>query len=235
MRAARTATALLCTVALAAGVAGCGGSELDYQEVPGPPVGSRSRASRSSTASASGDASADPDADRHGRAGRHHRPERPVGLHRRLEDTTDTGDDVAATARPAPTAAARPRPRTRTPRPTTPPRRPVPTHSSSRTSAPRTPAPAERPQSAQFGRLAASSAPSAAADKRRDTLMRGRLRRSRLDSRSPHAGLPARPLPAASRRACGARARIGGRGGRRRRPLRADERAPRRPRGGTRY
>ena len=39
MRAARTATALLCTAALAAGAAGCGGSEVDYQEVPGPPVG----------------------------------------------------------------------------------------------------------------------------------------------------------------------------------------------------
>ena len=38
MRAARTATALLCTVALAAFATGCGGSELDYEEVPGPPV-----------------------------------------------------------------------------------------------------------------------------------------------------------------------------------------------------
>jgi hypothetical protein len=38
MRAARPATALLCTVAFAAGLAGCGGSELDYQEVPGPPT-----------------------------------------------------------------------------------------------------------------------------------------------------------------------------------------------------
>src|SRR5829696_5634308 len=38
VRAARTATALLCTVALAVGAAGCGGSEVDYQEVPGPPV-----------------------------------------------------------------------------------------------------------------------------------------------------------------------------------------------------
>ena len=38
MRAARTATALLCTIALAAFATGCGGSELDYEEVPGPPV-----------------------------------------------------------------------------------------------------------------------------------------------------------------------------------------------------
>jgi hypothetical protein len=38
MRAARTATSLLCTVALAFGAAGCGGSEVDYQEVPGPPA-----------------------------------------------------------------------------------------------------------------------------------------------------------------------------------------------------
>jgi hypothetical protein len=38
VRAARTATALFCTAALAAGAAGCGGSELDYEEVPGPPV-----------------------------------------------------------------------------------------------------------------------------------------------------------------------------------------------------
>jgi hypothetical protein len=39
MRAARTATALLFTIALAAFGAGCGGSELDYEEVPGAPVG----------------------------------------------------------------------------------------------------------------------------------------------------------------------------------------------------
>ena len=38
MRAARSATALLCTVALAAGITGCGGGEIDYEEVPGPPV-----------------------------------------------------------------------------------------------------------------------------------------------------------------------------------------------------
>ncbi len=38
MRAARTATTLLLTAALAAGAVGCGGSEVDYQEVPGPPV-----------------------------------------------------------------------------------------------------------------------------------------------------------------------------------------------------
>ena len=38
MRAARTATTLLCTAALAAGAAGCGGSEVEYEEVPGPPV-----------------------------------------------------------------------------------------------------------------------------------------------------------------------------------------------------
>jgi hypothetical protein len=38
VRAARTATALLCTVALTGGAVGCGGSSLDYQEVPGPPA-----------------------------------------------------------------------------------------------------------------------------------------------------------------------------------------------------
>jgi hypothetical protein len=38
VRAARTATALLCTAALAVLGAGCGGSELDYEEVPGPPA-----------------------------------------------------------------------------------------------------------------------------------------------------------------------------------------------------
>ncbi len=38
VRAARTATALLCTVALAGAAAGCGGSQIDYQEVPGPPA-----------------------------------------------------------------------------------------------------------------------------------------------------------------------------------------------------
>ena len=37
MHAARTATALLCVLALA-GFTGCGGSSLDYEEVPGPPA-----------------------------------------------------------------------------------------------------------------------------------------------------------------------------------------------------
>jgi hypothetical protein len=59
MRAARPATALLCTVALAAGIAGCGGSELDYQEVPGPPV-EVSIPSETVESGASGDADATP-------------------------------------------------------------------------------------------------------------------------------------------------------------------------------
>ena len=58
MRAARSATALLCTVALAAFAAGCGGSELDYEEVPGPPV----EVSIPSETVESGGASADADA-----------------------------------------------------------------------------------------------------------------------------------------------------------------------------
>jgi hypothetical protein len=61
MRAARSATALLCTAALAAGVVGCGGSELDYQEVPGPPV-EVAIPSETVEAGASGDADADADA-----------------------------------------------------------------------------------------------------------------------------------------------------------------------------
>ncbi len=61
MRAARSATALLCTVAMAAGAAGCGGSELDYQEVPGPPV-EVAIPSETVEAGASGDADADADA-----------------------------------------------------------------------------------------------------------------------------------------------------------------------------
>jgi len=60
MRAARTATALLCTVALAAGAAGCGGSELDYEEVPGPPVAVPIPTESVGDASAGGDASATP-------------------------------------------------------------------------------------------------------------------------------------------------------------------------------
>src|SRR5215218_5914177 len=66
VRAARTATALLCTAALAVGAAGCGGSEIDYQEVPGPPVdvaipsGSGSGSGSSGDAAASGDATATP-------------------------------------------------------------------------------------------------------------------------------------------------------------------------------
>jgi hypothetical protein len=56
MRAARPATALFCTVAFAVGVAGCGGSELDYQEVPGPPT---EVAIPSETVEAGGSAGAD--------------------------------------------------------------------------------------------------------------------------------------------------------------------------------
>ena len=59
MRAARTATALLCTAFLAAGATGCGGSELDYQEVPGPPV-AVPIPSETVGATASGDANATP-------------------------------------------------------------------------------------------------------------------------------------------------------------------------------
>lgn len=62
VRAARTATALLCTVALAAGAAGCGGSEIDYQEVPGPPadVALPSDSSSLGAGGSSGDADATP-------------------------------------------------------------------------------------------------------------------------------------------------------------------------------
>jgi hypothetical protein len=62
MRAARTATSLLCTVALAFGAAGCGGSEVDYQEVPGPPadVTIPSDTSSLGDTSASGDATPTP-------------------------------------------------------------------------------------------------------------------------------------------------------------------------------
>ena len=59
MRAARSATALLCTVALAAFAAGCGGSELDYEEVPGPPV---EVSIPSETVESGGSAGADADA-----------------------------------------------------------------------------------------------------------------------------------------------------------------------------
>ena len=59
VRAARPATALLCTAAFALGVAGCGGSELSYQEVPGPPT---DVAIPSETVEAGGTASAGADA-----------------------------------------------------------------------------------------------------------------------------------------------------------------------------
>ncbi len=59
MRAARTATTLFLTAALAAGAVGCGGSEVDYQEVPGPPVGVTAP-SETVDASASGDATPTP-------------------------------------------------------------------------------------------------------------------------------------------------------------------------------
>ena len=59
VRAARPATALLCSFAFAAGVAGCGGSKSDYQEVPGPPV---EMAIPSETVEAGGNAGANADA-----------------------------------------------------------------------------------------------------------------------------------------------------------------------------
>ena len=59
MLAARTATALLCVLALA-GFTGCGGSSLDYEEVPGPPAEVAIPDSGSvSDSSASSDADAD--------------------------------------------------------------------------------------------------------------------------------------------------------------------------------
>jgi hypothetical protein len=61
VRAARTATALLCTIALAGGAAGCGGSEVDYQEVPGPPADvAIPSATVAPSGTASGDAGATP-------------------------------------------------------------------------------------------------------------------------------------------------------------------------------
>ena len=38
MRAARTATTILIAAVLSLGAVGCGGSEVDYREVPGPPA-----------------------------------------------------------------------------------------------------------------------------------------------------------------------------------------------------
>jgi len=59
MHAARTATALLCVLALA-GFTGCGGSSLDCEEVPGPPAEVAIPDSGSvSDSSASSDADAD--------------------------------------------------------------------------------------------------------------------------------------------------------------------------------
>ncbi len=65
MRAARPATALLISAVLALGAAGCGGSEVEYDEVPGPPASvpipnDTSTLEGSGDSSASGDASATP-------------------------------------------------------------------------------------------------------------------------------------------------------------------------------
>ena len=60
MRAARSATALLCTIALAAFAAGCGGSELDYEEVPGPPAEVSIPSETVESGGASADANATP-------------------------------------------------------------------------------------------------------------------------------------------------------------------------------
>ena len=60
MRAARTATFLLIAAVLALGAAGCGGSEVSYEEVPGAPAGVPIP---SDTSSLDGGGAADADAD----------------------------------------------------------------------------------------------------------------------------------------------------------------------------
>ena len=70
VRAARTASALLCATVLALTGAGCGGSETRYQEVPGPPAsvpipqdtGALDSGSDSAADDADADATATPDA-----------------------------------------------------------------------------------------------------------------------------------------------------------------------------
>ena len=149
MRAARTATALLCIVALAAGAAGCGGSEVDYQEVPGPPADVTIPSDTSSLGDTAPAANATPRRRRRPRrpspaarpprtASPAPRGDRAEHQHGHRHDAGTTGTDAA------PTAAARRAPRRRTRPRTTRRRRPAPTRSSSRTSARRTPAPAER-------------------------------------------------------------------------------------------
>jgi hypothetical protein len=96
MRAARTATALLCTVALAAGAAGCGGSELDYQEVPGPPVAAPIPSESVGDAGASGDADATPTPTATAEPGSTTAPSDQSGSTGASQGTTDTGDTAAS-------------------------------------------------------------------------------------------------------------------------------------------
>ena len=95
VRAARTATALLCTAALVAGAAGCGGSELDYQEVPGPPAAVPIPTETVSD-SASGDANATPTPTATAEPGGTTAPSDQSGS-TGSSGTTDSGTGTAAT------------------------------------------------------------------------------------------------------------------------------------------
>jgi hypothetical protein len=102
VQAARTATLLLITAVLALGMAACGGAEVSYEEVPGPPASVPIPDDQTSLegggaaedgADAGADATPTPDAD--GAAA----PEDQSGA---------AGTDQAATTEPAPAATADP-------------------------------------------------------------------------------------------------------------------------------
>ena len=106
MRAARSATALLCTVALAAGIGGCGSDETEYQEVPGPPVGV-SIPSETVEAGGSADADATPTATPTPEPGSTTAPSDQSGATDTAPSaSTDTGTDAAGTDSGGTTAPA---------------------------------------------------------------------------------------------------------------------------------
>jgi hypothetical protein len=112
MPAARTALLLLTFAALALGIAACGGSEVDYEEVPGPPANVPIPNDTSALDAGSGDAGRDSDAD----ADATPTPDPDTGTvppEDQSGDTgtntaagTDTGTDTGATPAPAGTDTA---------------------------------------------------------------------------------------------------------------------------------
>jgi hypothetical protein len=101
VQAARTATLLLITAVLALGISACGGAEVEYQEVPGPPAGVPIPDDQTSLeGGGAAEDAADPDATP--------TPTAEDGTAVPEDQSGAAGTDQAATTEPAPAATADP-------------------------------------------------------------------------------------------------------------------------------